>query len=155
MPFVSRADQFAELPPERLKPWRDFGTWPDRTFFPKLVGLRLDELRLDYARMSLPFRPELNQPHGLVHGGAIATLVDSVVVPAIGAGYDEDVTFSTIDMQIRYLGAVRGQDMIAEGIVTKRGRSILFCNSTVFLPDGSVVADGTLTYKLGSVRTRG
>ena len=153
MAFVSRADQFAELEPAQLAQWRNFGTWPDHTFFPKVVGLVLDELRVDYARMSLPYRPELNQPHGIVHGGAIATLIDSVVVPAIGAVYAQDVIYSTIDMQIRYMSAVREQDVVAEGIVTKRGRSIVFCDAEVYLPDGTIAAQGTLTYKVSPPRS--
>lgn len=41
--------------------------------FPKFLGMKLEEVRLDYGRILLPFRPELNQPAGMVHGGASAS----------------------------------------------------------------------------------
>ena len=82
---MTRADAYLPLPPEREALWSGYGQW-DELYFPKLVGLEIEEIRTDYCRMRLPWRPELMQPAGAVHGGAIATLVDSVLVPAIGSG---------------------------------------------------------------------
>jgi acyl-coenzyme A thioesterase PaaI-like protein len=82
---VSRADAYEPLPPERAAVWAGYGQW-DETYFPKLIGLAVEEVRADYCRMRLPWRAELTQPAGVVHGGAIAALVDSVVVPSIGSG---------------------------------------------------------------------
>src|SRR5579885_1379489 len=69
------AARFPPLPADRAARWREFGKW-DVPYFPKLVGLELEEARTDYARMRLRWRPELDQPAGVVHGGAIATLID-------------------------------------------------------------------------------
>jgi uncharacterized protein (TIGR00369 family) len=151
-PVFPRAAGFEELPADRLDPWRDFGRWPGQVFFPSLVGLVLEEMRADYARMRLPFRPELRQPQGLVHGGAIATLIDTVVVPAIASAYEEPRAFSTVSMNIRYLGAVRDEDCVGEGWIIRRGRSIIFCGAEVVTPEGRLVAQGDLVYKLASVR---
>ena len=144
----SRAALHEPLPPERAAQWSRFGNW-EQTYFPQVVGLQLEEAKLDYARMRLPFRPELQQPAGVVHGGAIATLIDTVVVPAIGAAYEQMPLMLTIDMQIRYLGAAKEQDLVAEGWITKRGKSIVFCQaSVVTAPDGQLVAEGWLTYRV-------
>jgi uncharacterized protein (TIGR00369 family) len=149
----TRAEQFAPLPPDRAERWSRFGTWTER-YFPNVVGLVLEETRLDYARMRLPFRDELNQPAGVIHGGAIATLVDTVVVPAVGSAYDEFMNMLTIDLQIRYLGAAVRTDLVAEGWITRRGRSILFCQAEVRAVDtGDVVAEGWMTYKVSAPRT--
>lgn len=148
----SRASQYDELPAERLERWSRFGKW-DTTFFPSFVGLELEEVRLDYARMRLPFRPELNQPAGVIHGGAIATLIDTVVVPAVGSGYDDFMVMLTVDMQIRYLSAAVGTDLVAEGWITRRGRSMLFVQAEVRGVDtGTVVAEGWMTYKVSAPR---
>ena len=101
----ARAEDYLPLPPERAALWSGYGQW-DEVYFPKLIGLQVEEVRADYCRMRLPWRSELTQPAGVVHGGAIAALVDSVVVPAIGSGYDERRAFVTIDMQLQYRGAV-------------------------------------------------
>jgi uncharacterized protein (TIGR00369 family) len=149
----SRAAQFDPLPAERAERWSGFGHW-DVRYFPNVVGLELEEVRTDYARMRLPFRAELNQPAGVVHGGAIATLIDTVVVPAVGSAYDEFMAMLTIDLQIRFLGAAVGTDLVAEGWVNRRGRSILFCQAEVRAVDtGDVVAEGWLTYKVSAPRT--
>ena len=150
---VGRANRFDALPAARLERWSKFGKWEER-YFPNVVGLELEEVRLDYARMRLPFRAELNQPAGVIHGGAIATLVDTVVVPAIGSAYDEFQVMLTIDLQLRFLGAAAGTDLVAEGWITRRGRSIIFCQAEVRAAEtGDVVAEGWMTYKVSAPRT--
>lgn len=146
-----RADDFAPLPADVAERWAKFPHW-GRTYFPNVVGLVVEELRTDYCRMRLPYRPELDQPAGVVHGGAIATLIDTVVVPAVGAAYETTRAYMTLTMDIQYLGAVAGEDAIAEGWVTKRGRSIVFCQAEVTTAGGETAATGTLTYKVSAPR---
>lgn len=142
-----RADRFVSLSPERIARFAGFA--PGRPeYFPGVVGIRLEEVRQDYARMRLPFRSVLNQPAGVMHGGAIATLIDTVVVPAIASGYEEPRRFLTIDMQIQYMSAVIGEDAVAEGWIVKRGRSTVFCRAEVMTAKAGLVAAGTLVYKV-------
>jgi len=145
--LAPRADRFAALPPERVARFAGFA--PGRPeYFPGVVGIQLEEVRQDYARMRLPFRSVLNQPAGVMHGGAIATLIDTVVVPAIASGYDEPRRLLTIDMQIQYMAAVVGEDAVAEGWIVKRGRSTVFCRAEVMTAKAGLVAAGTLVYKV-------
>jgi len=132
----ARADRFAHFEPGRNE------------WFPGHVGIHLEEVRTDYARMRLPFRPHLNQPAGVMHGGAIATLIDTVVVPAIAGHYDEPHRYSTIDMQIQYLAPIIGEDAVAEGWIVRRGRSIVFCRAEVRTASGTLAATGTLVYNV-------
>lgn len=129
-----------------------FGRW-DRPYFPQLVGIVVDDVRLDYCRMSMPFRPELEQPMGIVHGGAIATLLDVVVVPAIGGPLEPNAGFSTVDMHVQYLSALVGETAVAEGWVTKRGRSIVFCEAEITgATSGKTIARASLTYFLAPAK---
>jgi len=43
---------------------------------------------------------------------------------------------------------VRGEDAVAEGWVTQRGRSIVFCRAEVATARGRPVATGSLIYKI-------
>ncbi|MEX0768314.1 MAG: hotdog fold thioesterase, partial [Microthrixaceae bacterium] len=140
------ADQFDLLPQSVQELWSHYGTWTNKTYFPNLVGIEVEELRRDYARMRLPWRTELNQPQGLMHAGAIATLIDTVVVPAIGTAYSDPRSFSTIEMSVRYLDTVRQEDLVAEGWVTKRGRKVVFCEVEVRTATAVKVATGHLLY---------
>jgi uncharacterized protein (TIGR00369 family) len=146
-PIVPDPDSFAPLAEHRHRRWSRFGAW-DRTYFPSLVGVQLEELRADYCRLRLPYRAELDQPGGAMHGGAIATLVDTVVVPAVGAGYDEVPAMLTLKMDISYLGAIRGEDAIAHGWIVRRGRSVVFCQAAVLSASGAPAATGSLVYSV-------
>lgn len=147
----TRAEQYAPLDPDVARVWAKFPKW-DRTYFPSFVGLEVEELRQDYCRMRLPYRPELEQPAGVVHGGALATLIDTVVVPPVGSAYPRDWLYLTVGMQISYLGAVDHEDAIAEGWVVQRGRSLVFCAAEVVTASGKLAATGTLTYKVSPPR---
>ena len=146
----ARAEQFDLLPMSVQQRWANFLEWEEQQYFPQLVGMQVEELRRDYARLRLPWRPELNQPQGLMHGGAIATLIDTVVVPAIGTAYDTRRPYSTIEMTVRYLGPVRKEDLVAEGWVTRRGKRVVFCDVEVRTGSSVLVATGHLIYVVGS-----
>jgi uncharacterized protein (TIGR00369 family) len=131
-----------------LERWAGYGEW-ERAYFPTLLGMQLEEVRTDYARMRLPFRPEIEQPAGVVHGGAIAALLDSVVVPAIGQAYPVEARFATVDMHVQYLSAAIGEDLVAEGWIVRRGRSVVFCEAEVRgATTGKVIARSMLTYNV-------
>jgi uncharacterized protein (TIGR00369 family) len=142
----SRADQFAPLDPAVERRWMRFATG-ERVLFPMLVGLVVEAVRVDYCRMRMPFRADLQQAGGVVHGGALATLLDSVVVPAVGSTLVPDARFATVDMHVQYLGALVDDDAVAEGWVVKRGRTTAFCESEARAAStGRLVARSLLTY---------
>lgn len=146
-----RADEFDLLPPSVLRRWSSFlGAEGDQRWFPNVLGIEVDELRRDYARLRMPWRNDLNQSGGLMHAGAIATLVDTAVVPAIGTAYADDRPFSTIQMSVRYTQPVRKEDLVAEGWVVRRGKRVVFCEVEVRTASGVTVATGDLIYIVGS-----
>ena len=145
-----RAESFDLLPQTVQQLWASYGDWPQGGHFAGLLGIEVEELRRDYARMRLPWRSELNQTSGLMHGGAIATLIDTVVVPAIGTAYDDPRPFSTIEMTVRYLAPVRSEDLVAEGWISRRGKRVVFCEVEVRTATAVKVAAGNLIYIVGS-----
>lgn len=144
-PLAPNAHRFAPLSPERLERWANFPNI-GKPIFPVLVGLQLDEVRTDYARMRLPFRDELTQPAGVMHGGAIMTLIDTVVVPAVASGYDEVMDLFTVSLTTNFIGPVIGEAAVAEGWVEKRGRTTLFCQATVRTASRGLAANASLVY---------
>ena len=152
---TNRAALHQPIPENRAARWSKFGHW-DEPLFPNVVGLELEEVRIDYARMRLPYRPELRQPAGMVHGGAIATLIDTCVVPALASVYDEIPLLLTIDLQIRFLAAAKETDLIGEGWVVRRGRAVSFCQAEIRRAvDDEVVAEGWLVYKISLPKPAG
>jgi len=147
--MTERSEQFPALAPERAAIWSQFGKW-DTVWFPQFLGIEVEELRQDYARMRLAYRPEFRQPAGVVHGGVIASIIDTVVVPAVGSGYDTPQQLFTVDFQLRFLAAIVDDDLVAEGWVAQRGRRIVFCDAEVRGGSGMLAATATLTYKVSS-----
>ena len=150
MPSAPNAERFAPLPAERAAAWKEFPGTRTPPYFPTLVGLVLEEVRVDYARMRLPYRGELDQPVGVVHGGAIATLIDTAVVPAISSAYTERRPLLTINLQVQYMAPIRQEDAVAEAWVERRGRSTVFCRVEVRTATGTLAATGALAYKVGA-----
>lgn len=151
---MTRAEDFAPLDEETAQRWAFFPHWENKTYFVNVAGLEMDELRMDYARMRMPFREENLQAAGLVHGGAVATLIDTVVVPAIGVGLPEGSLWSTIELHVQYHRPLTS-DAVAEGWIVKRGRSIVFTRVEVHDADGRHVASGTATYMVKAAVTEG
>lgn len=115
--------------------------------FPAYLGLVYEDIRLDYSRMRMPYRPELNQPAGIVHGGAIASLIDTAVVGAIFSAMGTNPTPSvTVDMHIHYLSAAIREDLIAHARVRRRGRKMIYLEVEVVSESGKEVAHGELAY---------
>ncbi len=136
------------MDPDSERRWRKFASG-DHVIFPTLLGLVVEDVRQDYCRLRMPFKPELEQRAGLVHGGAIASLLDAVVVPPVGSAYPANARFSTVDMHVQYLSAVVKADIVAEGWIVKRGRSVVFCESEARHGEtGAVVARAVLTYNV-------
>jgi len=150
MTIAPNASRFEPLSPAQAARWRGFPERFDRPRFPNFLGLVLEEARTDYARMRLPFRAELTQPAGMLHGGALASLIDTVVVPAIGSAYEQRHVLLTLDMHVAYLDAIAGEDAIAEGWVEKRGRTIVYCRVEVRSASGTLASTASLVYKVSS-----
>jgi uncharacterized protein (TIGR00369 family) len=88
-----------------------------------------------------------------VHGGAIAGLLDSVVVPVVGSGIEPGSRFSTVDMHVQYLSALVGEDAVAEGWVVKRGKRTVFVEAeAVGVDSGAIIARSMLTYAVSPPR---
>ncbi len=121
----------------------------DGTLYNQLLGVQVEEVRRDYGRLRLPFKPELLHPGGVVHGGAIASLIDAAAALAIFSRLTEPPRSSaTIDLHVHYLEAVVDEDLIAEAAIRRRGRSIVFVTVEVTTASGTVVAHGELSFRV-------
>ncbi|HWK65482.1 MAG TPA: PaaI family thioesterase [Rhizobiaceae bacterium] len=118
--------------------------------FAVMLGIEVAEAEPDRVLVRLPFRPELATVGAIVHGGAIATLVDIAGAAASGSGIDEDdVTGgATSQMDVAYLVAADGCDLVAEARVIQRSKSQTV--SDVFVRDdtGRLVAKGMVTSRI-------
>ncbi len=140
------ADDYAPLGPG-LERWlvEAFDGAP----YNQLLGVRVEEVRRDYGRLRMPFKPELLHPGGVVHGGAIASLIDSAAALAVFSRLTEPPRSSTtVDLHVHFLEAVIDEDLVAEAAIRRRGRSIVFVTVEVATASGTVVAHGELSFRV-------
>lgn len=115
------------------------------------LGIELVEVGDDRAVLRLPFKPELATMGDLVHGGAIAALVDTAAMAAAWATTElpAELKGSTVGLSVDFLRAARGAELRAQARVLRRGGSLCFCDVEVADPEESLVAKAQVTYKLG------
>lgn len=84
-------------------------------------------------------------PHGTVHGGVLATMLDVAMGTAVAtAGGDSPVTVS---LTVTYLEPGRPGRLTASAKVRKRGKRLLVVEGQVE-QDGDVVADALATFSV-------
>ena len=143
------ADNFPLVAYDIHEVWSRFPSWNQDTNMNLHMGFIVEEIRTGYSRLRMPLKPEIMQPAGIMHGGAIASLIDTAVVPAIGAVGIEPTRMVTVSMNINFMGAISDEDAVCEGWITRQGRSIIFCSAEVTgAESGKVCATGTLVYKV-------
>lgn len=89
-------------------------------------------------------RPEV------MHGGAIASLIDAAAGGAIISqfGGDEDYAGqATLDLNVTFLNAATS-DVIAEGRILRSSRALAFTQVDVRTEDGTLIATGRATFSI-------
>jgi uncharacterized protein (TIGR00369 family) len=108
------------------------------------LGITLEELGSAHAVIRLPWAERLvgNPATGVLHGGAITTLMDSVCGAAGMCAMEDPAPMATLDLRIDYLRpATPRQDLLARADCYRVTRSILFVRGLAYhtAPDDPVV----------------
>lgn len=113
--------------------------------YPSLIGLRLEAIDFDSARIALELDERHLQPFGIVHGGVLATLIDTATFWAAFMRLPEDVGLVNIDLKLNYLQPVQAGRLVAGGRCVRPGRTISYAEAHVTGEDGALLAHGTST----------
>ena len=114
--------------------------------FAKLVGIELEEIDTGVATLALEVRGELKQNNGLVHGGVIATLIDTAAAFAVISLLPVDEQASTVDLTVHYLLPLRSGRARATARVVKAGRRVFVVSVDMTDRAGSLAATALTTY---------
>lgn len=117
----------------------------NRSPFPRHLPMQLAAISLDRARVELNVETCHLQPFGIVHGGVLATLVDTATFWSAFLRIPEDAGLVNIDLKLNYLKAVSNGLLTAEGRCIRSGRSISYAEASVKDADGALLAHGTST----------
>lgn len=114
--------------------------------FGKHLGIEILEAGEGIARLKMPYRNELTNPAGNLHGGAIATVADSAMAVAIGSILGTPARHFTVKLAIKYKAAVTDGVIIAEAKVTRRKPRLFLGEAVVKNGDGQVIATAAGTF---------
>lgn len=114
--------------------------------FAHLLRLELGEMRRGSATLHMEVRDELRQNNGVVHGGAIASLVDSAAAFAILTILEKEESSTTVDLTIHYLRPLLQGRATAHARVVRAGRRILTITVDVLNESEAVVATALTSF---------
>jgi uncharacterized protein (TIGR00369 family) len=94
----------------------------------------------------LPGARHLN-PLGAVHGGYAATILDSALGCCVHTTMAKGEGYSTVEFSVKLMRpiTVNTGEVVCEGRVVQRGRTIAFSEATLKDKDGKLLATGTET----------
>jgi uncharacterized protein (TIGR00369 family) len=126
----------------------------DNSFW-RYLGVEVMEASEGKVRLRVPARDELrNAPGAPMHGGVFSALVDMAVGGALSTMHEASaggVGQTTLDLNVSFMGAGTG-DVIAEGRILRRGRTIAFGEATITDAAGRLLAVGRATYMIVAVK---
>jgi uncharacterized protein (TIGR00369 family) len=119
--------------------------------FSAMMGMELVDAGENWVKVRLPFRKENTTAGDALHGGAIASLIDTT--GSMAAWTTAEIGNaryfgSTVGITVNYLSGVLAQDCVAEGRVLKRGKEIIYSDVRVSNAEGKLCAQGTVIYRI-------
>lgn len=90
--------------------------------FNDLLGFEVLEAEEGFARVAMPVEPKLHQPFGIIHGGALASLADTVGGVGSYVSYPVGTEVVTVEMKINFVRPVKEGTLIGEAKALHLGR---------------------------------
>jgi len=114
--------------------------------YARFLGLQLGEFRDGEVSIHLEVRDELKQNQGVVHGGAIASLIDTASAFAVLTRIEVTERVTTTDLTIHYLRPVTSGRMTATARIVRGGRRLFVLSVEVTNSANQLVATAVTTY---------
>lgn len=119
--------------------------------FAQRLGVVLDEASADRVVARLDWAPDLCTTAGLMHGGVLMSLADSVGALVTYLGLPEGATTATITSTSQLFRPVTGGAVRAVSVPLNRGRTTVTAQTSLFDSSDRLVAQTT---QIQAVRAR-
>ncbi|BBH18626.1 hypothetical protein Back2_29130 [Nocardioides baekrokdamisoli] len=115
--------------------------------YPHLLGMELTELEPDRCVVGLEVAERHLQPYGIVHGGVLASLLDTATFWAAFVRLPHDTGLVNVDLKLNYLEAVppNAGRLLTEGRCIRPGRTLSYTEAYVRDAAGRLIAHATST----------
>ena len=112
----------------------------------QFLGLVPETFTEEKVSTRLPWRPELLNSRGDVHGGALMSALDFTLSAAARA-HARDCGMATIDMTTHFLRPAQGE-VVIEASCLRLGATLSFCDGQALDAKGHVLATASATFKI-------
>ncbi|NPD17127.1 PaaI family thioesterase [Xinfangfangia sp. D13-10-4-6] len=114
--------------------------------FAALLGLEITAIAPDRVEADLVVRPELLNRNGVLHGGAIMALADSLGGAGTFASIPADQTTTTVESKTNFFRPLAaGQRVHAVCLPLQKGRRLQVWQTSILREDGKLAAQVTQT----------
>ena len=110
--------------------------------FDELIGLKVTEMTKDGVTAQFTITPELQQPYGILHGGVLCSVVESVGSVSGAVWYDGPVVGTS--NHTNFIKATREGTLTARSTPIHRGRTQQLWEVDITDEQGRLVAKGQL-----------
>jgi uncharacterized protein (TIGR00369 family) len=114
--------------------------------YARFLGLQLGDFHDGEASIQLEVRDELKQNQGVVHGGAVASLIDTASAFAVLTRIEITERVTTTDLTIHYLRPVTSGWMTARARIIRGGRRLFVLSVDVTNDADQLIATAVTTY---------
>jgi len=117
--------------------------WVEASPYSAALGVRVESLSEERARLSLPYADENSNGDKALHGGVAASLVALGAQTAARAALGrESGPWHTAQLQVAYLAAALGEGIAAEARLLRRGKELAYVDVELQSEAGKPVARG-------------
>jgi uncharacterized protein (TIGR00369 family) len=115
--------------------------------FVEHMGIDMLEKLDGTVRLRMEPRPEFANSWGMMHGGALLTLLDTTLASAARSLDPQCTGALTVEIKANFIAAAEGC-ILAEGRAVRAGRSLIFSEGELRSEQGVLLAKATGTIKL-------
>ena len=114
--------------------------------YPSLLSMKLVDIGIGSAVLEIDTEKKHKQLLGAVHGGVLASLIDTVAFWAVYYGIENhDAWLTSVDLKLNYLAPATSGKLIARGRQIKVGGKLCYAEAQVNTEDDRIIAHGTAT----------
>jgi acyl-CoA thioesterase len=108
--------------------------------------MELVKIQAGETTIRLKMRDALRQPHGLLHGGATASVIDTATAFAVVSVLADGEKASTVDLTVHYLRPVFEGKIVCTARIVRAGKRLLTVSAEVVNNEGKLIATALSTY---------
>ncbi len=100
---------------------------------------------VEFGQLSIRFtvRPDMTNPHGMLHGGVISGMLDDVIGTTV-ATLDKEQPFVSINLSVDFVQGARVSDeVIAKAKVIRNGRTAVYVQAELYNQSAKLLAVAT------------